>query len=111
MSVLAGLALLAIFTALLVASAHRANELFLLEVRQGNAFVVRGRLPQRLFDEISDVVRRPRVTRAKIRVFREGGVPRVLARGEISSAQIQQLRNVLGGYQTAQIRAGGRRRR
>jgi hypothetical protein len=67
-------------------------------------------LPARLFDDMQDVLERPRLDHAEVRVVSEQRRPRVVARG-IRDGQLQRLRNVVGGYQVAQIRAGSRRRR
>ena len=88
----------------------RATELFLIDVSDGHAHHRRGRLPQRLLNDISDVVRRPAVARCEIRVIAEANRPRVIVRGKISDAQLQRLRNVVGKFQVAQIRAGKRAR-
>ena len=55
--VLALVALLA--SAPLVLALVRANELFLVRVRDGVVRIVRGRVPARLLDDLADVVRRP----------------------------------------------------
>jgi uncharacterized protein DUF3634 len=103
--------------ALLLASAPlvlaivRANELFLLRVRNGAVRVVRGRVPPRLFDDVTDVVRHPVVLRADLRAVSEGGRPRLYAEGELSPEHKQRLRNVIGTWTVQQIRAAPRVRR
>lgn len=108
MSLLVSLAILALLSLPLVFSIRRSNELFVLQVRKGRTKFVRGRVPRRLLQDIGDVVRRPRVVSAEIRVVREGGAPRVRAKGQLTDAQVQRLRNVVGTYQIAQIQAGQR---
>jgi hypothetical protein len=106
-----GLAILVVLAIPLAISISRANELFCIEVDAGKPRFVRGRIPQRLLSEITDVVRRPRVERAKIRVVTEDGHPRVvLDAGNVSEGQMQQLRNVVGTFRVAEIRAGKRPR-
>ena len=109
-SLLFGLGMLALLAIPLVISIRRSNELFVLDVRKGTTSFRRGRMPQRLLDDIGDVVRKPRVLSATIRVVTEGGTARVIAKGQINEGQIQRVRNVLGTYEVAQIRAGGRPR-
>ena len=109
MSLLAGLAILVVLSIPLVIAIRRSTELFCVRVEQGRPRFTRGRMPQRLLDEIADIVKRPRVDHGEIRVVIEGGSPRVLTAG-IGEGQTQQLRNVVGTYRVAQIRAGGRPR-
>jgi hypothetical protein len=87
----------------------RANELFFLRIRQGRVSVRRGRVPQRLLDDISDVCRG--VQSATLRGVVEGGRPRLYADGELSGEHKQRLRNLVGTWSTPQIRSAPRPRR
>ena len=107
--VLALVALLA--SAPLVLALVRANELFLVRVRDGVIRIVRGRVPGRLLDDLADVVRQPAVVRADLRAVNEGGRPRLYAEGELSPEHKQRLRNVIGTWTVQQIRAAPRSRR
>ena len=107
--VLAVVALIA--SAPLVLAIVRANELFLLRVRDGGVRLVRGRVPSRLFDDVADVVRKPAVLRADLRAVNEGGRPRLYADGELSPEHKQRLRNVIGTWTVQQIRTAPRGRR
>ncbi len=112
MNLLVGLALLALLAVPFFVALRRSNELFVLEVTKGKTRFVRGRLPQRLLDDLADILRRPAVTRARLRVVTEDQRPRVLvAEGRVSEGQLQAMRNVLGSWKVVQIRAGGRPRR
>jgi hypothetical protein len=82
-----------------------APELARLEVRDGQPRFVKGRLPPKLLEEFSDVLRRRAPSRATIRIILDGGVPRVTATG-VSEEQLQQLRNLAGTYSAAQFRSG-----
>ncbi|HEX9296263.1 MAG TPA: DUF3634 family protein [Polyangiaceae bacterium] len=93
----------------LVLALVRANELFFLHVRRGRVSVRRGRIPQRLLDDISDVVRT--VESATLRGVIEGGRPRLYAEGELRDDERQRLRNIVGTWSTAQIRNAPRPRR
>jgi hypothetical protein len=64
-----------------------------------------------LLDDINDIVAKPPVDRAVLKVVREDGKPYLSVRGSVSEGQRQQLRNVVGRYEVAAIRAGGRGRR
>jgi hypothetical protein len=110
MDLLVGILILAVLALPLVIALSRANELFCVRVRGGKFRLVRGRLPARLLEDIRDVLKRARVQDGQLRVVSEQGKPRVVARG-IREADLQKLRNVVGSYQVAQIRAGTRRRR
>src|SRR5689334_19658724 len=107
MSWLLALAFLAL-TAPLTLALVRANELFCLRVRAGKVIVRRGRIPQRLLDDVADTVRP--VTRATLRAVSEGGRPRLYAEGDLGPEQAQRLRNLLGTWSIAQIRTAPRPR-
>jgi hypothetical protein len=87
----------------------RANELFSVSVRAGRLSITRGRLPQRLLDDMGDVVRA--VPRATVRAVSEGGRPRLIVRGAIDAMQAQRLRNLLGEWTVAQLRSAPKPRR
>jgi Protein of unknown function (DUF3634) len=110
MYLLVAILILAVLAVPFFVALARATELFLIDVSDGRAVHRRGRLPQRLLNDIVDVVRRPAIARCEIRVVAEAGRPRVVVRGKISDAQLQRLRNVVGKFQVAQIRAGKRAR-
>jgi hypothetical protein len=94
----------------LIIAIRRATELFVVKVRDGKAHLFRGRIPQSLLDDINDVVRKPAVAAAELRVVRRSGKPELSARGELRPEQLQRLRNVLGRHGVQRIAAGGRRR-
>ena len=85
---------------------RRANELFALSARAGKLELVRGRLPPALLGEFADIAQRERLDNAEIRVLSESGLPRLVLRGPANPALEQALRNVLGRYPVARIRAG-----
>ncbi len=88
------LGLLAI-AAVLGVALTRANELFVVSVRNGRAIYVRGRIPRGLLADINDVVSRAQVAHATIRVVFSQGRIRVLARG-LDERVLQRLRNTVG---------------
>lgn len=89
----------------LIVALARASELARFVVRAGVVTRARGHVPARMLADVGDVVRRPRVAHALVRVVLEGGAPRVLVRGAMTAAQVQQLRNVVGGYPLAKLRS------
>jgi len=98
-----------LLSAPLVLAIVRANELFYVRIRTGRVTIARGRIPQRLLDDIADVVRS--VDRGALRGVTEGGRPRLYAEGELAPEQKQRLRNLIGAWSTAQIRSAPRPRR
>ncbi|AUX26092.1 hypothetical protein SOCEGT47_066510 [Sorangium cellulosum] len=109
MSLLIPLALLAVTIPLIVALL-RANELFYVRVEGRNVRLLRGRLPQRLLDDITDVLRAAPIDRGAVRVVVEDRRPRVHVEGDISPEQAQQLRNTVSMWPIAKIRAAPKRR-
>lgn len=87
-----------------------APELAKLRVVRGNLRLLRGRMPGRLLDDFRDVLSDPALDGAELRIVSENGRPRLVARG-LDDAREQRLRNVLGPYTIAQLRAGQRRPR
>ncbi len=96
--------LLLLATAPLVIGLLRANELFCLRLGEGRIRIARGRIPQRLLDDIADVLRHPAVTEGKLRGVSEDGRVRLYAEAELTDAQRQQLRNVIAMWSVTQVR-------
>ena len=92
----------------LVGPLAQANELFVLEVRRGALIVTRGRLPGRLHDELEDIVQRAQVHSGRIRVVTENRRPAATTEG-LSAEVSQRVRNVVGMFRVADIRAGAPR--
>ena len=90
---------------------RRANELFALSARAGRLELTRGRLSPALLSEFRDIAQREQLDNAEIRVLSESGSPRLVLSGAVNPALEQALRNVLGRYPVAQIRAGRLRAR
>jgi hypothetical protein len=109
MELLFGLGLLVVLCVPLAIGLSRANELFVLAVQSSAVSVRRGRLPQKLVDDIADVVRG--VSRATLRCTSENGKPRLRCKGAITPEQSQRLRNIVGTWTVSQMRTAPRRRR
>lgn len=87
----------------------RATELFAGRFEAGTFNLLRGRCPPGLLAELDDVARLEQLDRVTLTVRSDGGRPRVVASGRLSDGQLQQLRNVVGRFEVAQIRSGGKR--
>jgi hypothetical protein len=83
----------------------RHTELARVRVVNGRVEFVRGRLPQSLLADLHDVLTLPPIEQGELRIVLDRGKPRVVASG-LSEGRVQQLRNVVGGYEVSQIRAG-----
>ncbi len=90
-------------------SARAAVTVCLLEVTAGKVRVVRGGLAPRAMSDIADVVARPAIERATLRIVRDRGHARLDLRGNVPPDQQQRLRNVVGSMPLAAL-ANARRR-
>lgn len=88
---------------------RRANELCVVDLRHGKARLVRGRIPPRLLSDLGDIARTSGSASARVRVVVASARPEVLVRGALDAASAQRVRNVVGLYGLAQMRAGRRR--
>jgi hypothetical protein len=102
--------LLLLLTAPLVVALLRANELFCLRLGGGRIRIARGRLPQRLLDDLRDVLRDAPAARGTLRGVSEGGRVQLYADADLSDAQRQRLRNVIGQWSVTQVRNAPRPR-
>ena len=99
---------LALFAVPLGIAIRRSTELFVLEINRGQIKLRRGRLPLALFREIAEVVKSSGIT-GRLRVIVEQQAPTLDLRGGGDAATLQRLRNVVGTYPLAKIRAGNMR--
>jgi hypothetical protein len=94
----------------LYGAARAAITVCVLDVVAGQVFVRRGGLAPRIRAEIEDVVARPKIERATLRIVRDRGSAVLEVKGTVSAAQRQQLRNVVGSVPLAKLaNARGRR--
>jgi Protein of unknown function (DUF3634) len=94
----------------LVIALLRANELFYLRLRGGRIRIARGRVPQRLLDDMADILRDPAPAGGTLRGVSEDGRVQLYEDAGLTDAQKQQLRNVVGGWTVAQVRNAPRPR-
>ncbi len=81
----------------------RSNELFSIRVRGGRLHLERGYAPPALLADFGDVLRG--VERAEIRAVKLNQRAELRCRGDIDDVVTQRLRNVLGMYPIARLRA------
>jgi Protein of unknown function (DUF3634) len=96
-------AVVAIGLVALYLSARAAITVCVLDVVAGQVFVRRGGLASRIRTDIEDVVARPKVERATLRIVRDRGSAVLEVKGTVSAAQRQQLRNVVGSVPLAKL--------
>ena len=100
-----GVLLLLAFGTILVLALGRHAELARLRLRSGRIEFVRGRLPPKLLHDLRDQLANCSAPDAEIRIMLDQGRPRATVKG-LSEGHAQQIRNVVGMYEAAQIRAG-----
>jgi hypothetical protein len=104
MAVVAACALvLAVGLVALWASARAAITIAVLRVEDGKLTVTRGGLAPRVLADLRDVVARPKVVSATVRVVRAKDRARVEVSGQVSDQHMQRLRNVIGTVPMAQL--------
>jgi hypothetical protein len=94
---------------LLWASARAAITIACAEVRNGELEVTRGGLSPGALSDLRDVVARPPIRRATMRIVRNRGHAKLEIKGDVSRHQLQQLRNVIGNVPLARLTRANRR--
>jgi hypothetical protein len=89
-------------------SARGAITICVLEVQNGRVDLAKGTLSPRVLSDVEDIVKRPKVKSATIRLVRARDFANVDASGTLTDAQLQQLRNLVGNVPVAKL-VGGRR--
>ncbi|MEP7119708.1 MAG: DUF3634 family protein [Byssovorax sp.] len=92
----------------LVVALMRANELFLLRIRGGEIRVARGRIPQKLLNDLAEILRDPPMEEGSLRGVSEDRRVRIYPTGELTEAQKQRIRNVVATWPVARIRQAPR---
>jgi hypothetical protein len=95
--------LLALAGGALYWTSRNAVTIAVIDVTRGKLRVKRGGIAARVLADVGDVVRRPRVDRATIRIVRERGFAKLHMSGDLTDAQMQQLRNVVGSVPLAKL--------
>src|SRR5437763_7159803 len=85
------------------ANARAAITIAIAEIRDGKLQVTHGALSPRVLDDLRDVVARPRIKSATLRIVRAKDHARVEVRGEVSDQQLQRLRNVVGNVRISPL--------
>ncbi len=101
--VVASAAGVAILFLLVWASARSAITIAVLEIESGKVRVTRGGLAPRVLDDLRDVVSRPRIESATLRLLRARDHARLEVTGKIPEPQMQRIRNVVGTVKLAQL--------
>jgi uncharacterized protein DUF3634 len=91
------------------ANARAAITIAVAEIRNGKIELTRGALSPRVLDDLRDVVLRPPIKSASLRIVRAKDRARIEVRGKVSEQQLQRLRNVVGNVRVAQLMRTDRR--
>lgn len=91
-------------------SARRALTLFVVEIRDRQVVCARGRIPQSLLNDFLVVSPQGQEARLVIRCRVEQGGAKLLVSGAFSDDTVQQLRNLIGLWPLARLRAAPRYR-
>ncbi len=100
-----------LFLFLLWLSARRAITVCMLEVHGGEMVVTQGNIAPRVLSDLRDVVKRPSVSHASVRIVRAREQAIVEASGDLSGDQLQQLRNIVGNVPLAKLAPGASRKK
>ena len=99
------LAFIVLLVVAVMVAARRALTLFELEILNGRLVRARGRIPQSLLHDFLGVCPRGLASRIIIRCQLERGLPRLVTKGPLGQDAVQQLRNLLGLWPLARLRA------
>lgn len=98
------------FVYAVVVAVDASRRLLDVHVDQGQILKLEGRVPVELVHDVEDVLRRARVS-GRVVVQFEGNRAAVRVWGDIGDGTAQQLRNVVGRFPTARLRAARRVKR
>jgi hypothetical protein len=105
MAELMALFVFALFLGAIALWARHARTLFELGIRSGRLVRARGRMPQGLLNDVLVVLSRHNETRLVIRCRIERDRACLSTRGPVTDDEAQQLRNLLGLWPLARLRA------
>jgi Protein of unknown function (DUF3634) len=89
-------------------SARGAITICVLEVVDGKVALAKGALAPRVLADLQDIVKRPKVKSATLRISRAKDFAKLEVSGTVSKLQRQQLQNLVGNVPVAKL-AGTRR--
>ncbi|MGC4067769.1 MAG: DUF3634 family protein [Polyangiaceae bacterium] len=92
-------------------AARKRLTLFVLLVEDGRITNVTGRMPQRLFDDIADVVARERPARLRVACRIEDGLAVLHFDANADAGLRQVMRNLVGEYPAVRLKGANRIRR
>jgi hypothetical protein len=90
------------------ANSRAAITIAVAEIDDGRLTVTRGALSSRVLQDLRDVVSRPRVKHATVRILRAKDRARLEVEGDVPEQQLQRLRNIVGNVPVAQLARSGR---
>jgi hypothetical protein len=90
-------------------ASRNAITIAVAEVREGKLEVTRGGLSPRVVGDLRDVVSRPKVKSATLRIVRQKDRARIEVHGDVAEPQMQRLRNVVGNVPVTQLMKAARR--
>jgi hypothetical protein len=90
-------------------ASRNAITIAVAEVNDGKLQVTRGGLSPRVVGDLRDVVSRPKIKSATLRIVRQKDRARIEIHGDVSEQQVQRLRNVVGNVPVAQLVKATRR--
>jgi hypothetical protein len=91
------------------ANARSAITIAVAEVSEGKLEITRGGLSPRVVGDLRDIVARPKVASATVRILRAKDRARVEVHGDVSAQTVQRIRNVVGNVPVAQLVNKGRK--
>ena len=83
---------------------QRANELFLVSIRDGKLLLVRGRIPNALKNDFEDVVRRAQLRGGQLKAVLSSGHTRLVV-SDMDEGVAQRMRNTFGTHSVQKLRA------
>lgn len=95
-----------LFLAALWFAARRDITVCILRVDNGQIAIADGTISPRVLSDLRDVVRRPAVKSATVRILRGKDHASVEVSGKLTSDQVQQLRNIVGSIPIAKLATG-----
>lgn len=99
----------AVLLLLVWANSRAAITIAIAEVKDGKMEITRGGLSPRVVSDLRDIVSRPRIKSATVRIVRAKDHARVEVTGDVPEQQVQRLRNVVGTLPLAQLVKATRR--